>query len=780
MLSGQYNIDALSKEAPEGYIKVCEGSTAVLFPPALLKGVHTDHLSSLENAVEKGNQRSSSCNDFGKRGLESKIENCGEDDAQAVFYNPAQVVNRDLSVCVLELFSRLRRTEPKRKGGTTLGITILEALSATGLRAIRYFKEITNVRYIIANDMDADAVKCIKINCSFNHVPLCKPVLHANFDLSVLRSEMKGKEVKGEDAEVRQDLKLTASSTDTRNEHNNASSSSSSSIENSSGISADDTTVYGAVIPNVDDAVDLMHRLALSPDMYKKRTAFVSRDPSSSSSADIVFEPMLQQELMDVVDLDPYGSASPFLDGAFRCIKEGGMMLVTSTDSAVLCGNHMDTCHAKYSSAPYKASHCHDMAVRLLLCYAERVANKHRKYIVPLLSLHIDFYVRCFFRVYTQPAETKCSVSKFGYQLQCSNCPAFWLRPVALERPLRGTKKTGKRGRENEREKKCVLKGERATAHVDVGLSSSSKDQETHATSSPKKGQDVHFERFPTPPSSRNNPRFVCSTLSSLQCPTGFSSSTNISDPKEANLSGSCSSSISPQHPTGLESSTIKNSSMCPVCGKAVVISGPLYAASTQNKEFLIELLQVIKERAKEDRLTATSRIQGLVQVAIEELPDCPLYYNLPDISSYVRVRCPPTPCFVGALGRLGYHCSQVHCEPSGIKTDCPPAVLFSVMLQWKALQDEEDSQRGQEEKAICNSCIETSERFLDVDRKKKDSGLSSFPLLVSPLVSADFSYDKKYDFRRDGTGVAKFIPNAPGWGPKRRHTGIATATNES
>lgn len=38
------------------------------------------------------------------------------------------------------------------------GITILEALSATGLRAIRYYNEVSNVRYIIANDLDRDAV----------------------------------------------------------------------------------------------------------------------------------------------------------------------------------------------------------------------------------------------------------------------------------------------------------------------------------------------------------------------------------------------------------------------------------------------------------------------------------------------------------------------------------------------------------------------------------------------------------------------------------------------
>lgn len=112
-------------------------------------------------------------------------------------------------------------------------------------------------------------------------------------------------------------------------------------------------------------------------------------------------------------------------------------MLVTSTDSPILCGNYPATCHGKYNVIPYKAHHCHEMAVRILLAALERVANKHKKYIVPLLSLHIDFYVRCFVRVYTQPAEVKLSSVKLSHVMQCTHCPAFWLRPLLTPRPAR-------------------------------------------------------------------------------------------------------------------------------------------------------------------------------------------------------------------------------------------------------------------------------------------------------------------------------------------------------
>ncbi len=39
-----------------------------------------------------------------------------------------------------------------------------------------------------------------------------------------------------------------------------------------------------------------------------------------------------------IVDLDPYGSPTPFLDAAVQCTEDGGLMCITCTDMAVLCG----------------------------------------------------------------------------------------------------------------------------------------------------------------------------------------------------------------------------------------------------------------------------------------------------------------------------------------------------------------------------------------------------------------------------------------------------------
>ena len=48
------------------------------------------------------------------------------------------------------------------------GVKVLEALAATGLRAIRYAKELSGVGQIVANDMDSSAVASIRRNVEFN------------------------------------------------------------------------------------------------------------------------------------------------------------------------------------------------------------------------------------------------------------------------------------------------------------------------------------------------------------------------------------------------------------------------------------------------------------------------------------------------------------------------------------------------------------------------------------------------------------------------------------
>lgn len=136
-------------------------------------------------------------------------------------------------------------------------------------------------------------------------------------------------------------------------------------------------------------------------------------------------------ENLSVIDLDPYGGASPFLDAATGAICEGGLLAVTCTDLAVLCGNYAESCWAKYGAMPPKRTeYCHEMALRIVLGSIASHAARHHRHIVPVMSMYADFYVRVFVRVHKHGGEMKKVPSKMGYVLQCTSCDARELQSI--------------------------------------------------------------------------------------------------------------------------------------------------------------------------------------------------------------------------------------------------------------------------------------------------------------------------------------------------------------
>ncbi|KAL4184668.1 hypothetical protein AMTRI_Chr10g2270 [Amborella trichopoda] len=140
---------------------------------------------------------------------------------------------------------------------------------------------------------------------------------------------------------------------------------------------------------------------------------------------------LTHEKEFDVVDLDPYGSPSIFLDSAVQSVVDGGMLMCTATDMAVLCGNNGEVCYSKYGSYPSRAKYCHEMALRILIACIESHANRYKRYVVPVLSVSVDFYIRVFVRIYTSAKEVKNTPIKLSYVYQCVGCDSFHLQPLA-------------------------------------------------------------------------------------------------------------------------------------------------------------------------------------------------------------------------------------------------------------------------------------------------------------------------------------------------------------
>lgn len=87
-----------------------------------------------------------------------------------VFYNPKMVVNRDLSNVFI---NEINKNQEKIKKSVSL-------MAATGVREIRWKKEL-DIKEVIANDLNPNAVELIKKNAELNNVELIVKQKDARF-----------------------------------------------------------------------------------------------------------------------------------------------------------------------------------------------------------------------------------------------------------------------------------------------------------------------------------------------------------------------------------------------------------------------------------------------------------------------------------------------------------------------------------------------------------------------------------------------------------------------
>jgi tRNA (guanine26-N2/guanine27-N2)-dimethyltransferase len=122
------------------------------------------------------------------------------------------------------------------------------------------------------------------------------------------------------------------------------------------------------------------------------------------------------------VDIDPFGSPVPYLDTALRALRSGGLLALTATDMAPLCGVHPRACFRKYGGYPLRTEYCHELAVRLLVGCLVIVAAKYEIGVEVLFSHSVDHYVRTYATVNHGARRADKSVEQMGYILHCFSC----------------------------------------------------------------------------------------------------------------------------------------------------------------------------------------------------------------------------------------------------------------------------------------------------------------------------------------------------------------------
>ena len=237
------------------------------------------------------------------------------------------------------------------------GMTVFEALAASGLRSLRYWKEVPGIRSIVVNDLDPVAVDMARENVVRNG--LADELVNNNQGNDSTMNDVGG---------IVED---TNNNTPSR-------------LVRPRGIQL-----------QVGDATHEMYMSRLPPALY-------SNHCSNSTQQ----QPLLHQKpQFDVIDLDPYGSAAPFMDAAMQSVASGGLLAVTCTDMAALGGSHPETCYGRYGAFPIQRSgYLQELALRILLYHMSVVAARYGRTIRPILSVGMAFYCRVFVEVYDDKA----------------------------------------------------------------------------------------------------------------------------------------------------------------------------------------------------------------------------------------------------------------------------------------------------------------------------------------------------------------------------------------
>lgn len=501
-----------------------------------------------------------------------------EDESQSVFYNPIQQFNRDLSVLAIKAYgenvlaSKKRRAERRQRGGavdgnstgkkrkredgdeeepngkrsnfdnqtpssdhldlelhagdnTTPSFTILDALSATGLRALRYASEIPFATCVVANDLSPSAIKSMKLNIEYNGL---------------------GKLIQ----------------------------------------------------PNTGDARTYMYSTLNSANTQASR-------PHTGK--------------FDVIDLDPYGTAAPFMDSAVQAVKDGGLLCVTCTDAGVWASNgYPEKSYALYGGVPTKGTHSHEGGLRLILHALALSAAKYGLAIEPLLSLSIDFYARVFVRVHRSPAEVKFASGNTMVVYNCdSGCGAWSTQPLTQTKP-----RLDKKG----------------NPFYHYGFAQGPLANTTCAHC----GMKTHIGG-PMWAGPLHNPQFIRRILDMLL--EADRSVYQTVDRIEGMLTTALEEDLTPN-------ASIRSGSSEPTISKT-----------------------------KDVALSEDPAIIPRMDPALRE--PYPFYFSLSALSKVLHTSTISSDAFRGAVRHLGYQCTRSHTKPNSIRTDAPWDVIWEIMREW-------------------------------------------------------------------------------------------------
>jgi tRNA (guanine26-N2/guanine27-N2)-dimethyltransferase len=493
---------------------------------------HSEHVLALRKRAAERRQERAAHKATNGNSKKRKRDDEGQEGQREKSPPENNGVNEDVAVADASPSAPVEQSETVPTGPKSSPFQILDALSATGLRALRYAKEIPFATRIVSNDLSPSAIDSIKVNIRYNGL-----------------------------------------------EH--------------------------IIQPNLGDARFYMYSL-------------LGKQKTDSNGVNV--------GKFDVIDLDPYGTAAPFLDAAVQGINDGGLLCVTCTDAGVFASaGYPEKTFSLYGGLPVRGAHNHEAALRLIINAIATSAARYGLSVEPLLSLSIDYYVRLFVRVYRSPAEVKYLSDNTMILYNCDSGCGAW-----TTQPLSNTKtKVGKN--EQVFHNHVIAQAPVASRHCD------------HC------GSKTHLGG-PMWAGPLHNPHFVHRILNML--PSLDRGVYKTVDRIEGMLT------------TALEEDL------------------KLGESSKDTTEETTTTNDTDKHNHNNTSFSSTlSPIIPRIDPALKE--PHPFFVSLSALSKVLHSGTIPMHAFRGALYHLGYKSARSHTKPNSVRTDAPWDVIWEIMREW-------------------------------------------------------------------------------------------------
>lgn len=135
----------------------------------------------------------------------------------------------------------------------------------------------------------------------------------------------------------------------------------------------------------------------------------------------IFFSCAQQQDYYDLIDIDSFGSSTPFINTALWAIKLGGLLYLTSTDGRTTGGHALEKSVQMYGACARSHPAVHEQGLRLLIGCAAQQAAARGFAIEPVFSIFNGSIHRVMVRVVSGTWQDK----QYGFLAYCHRCGQF-------------------------------------------------------------------------------------------------------------------------------------------------------------------------------------------------------------------------------------------------------------------------------------------------------------------------------------------------------------------